>query len=444
MTQTIANVKELTALRNAVRAEKAKLSAEGHKQIRICMGASCIASGARKVRAALEKELVDRQMQQRVSIVGTGCLGPCSGGPVLMIDDVFYEKLRPQDAKEIVTEHLGRGRVVERLSHKRPDGRAVANAVDMDSSSVEEDRVGNCDLVDPRIEDYIARDGYQALANVLTRNDAEMVIETMRVSGLRGRGGAGFPTWRKWKFTREAAGEKKFVVCNADEGDPGAFMDRSVLEGDPHSVIEGMVIAAHTVGARMGYIYVRAEYPLAVERLKIALAQAKDRGLLGQNILGAHFDFDVEIRMGSGAFVCGEETALLTSIEGNRGEPRPRPPFPAVQGLWGKPTVLNNVETYANVPAIVLGGPCYAAHGTERIRARRSSPWPARQNSGLSRCPSACRYDLITTSAAAFPAARSSRRRIGSLRGASLSSTSTCRWITSRSPSWGRSWAPAA
>jgi NADH-quinone oxidoreductase subunit F len=391
MTKTIANVKELTALRNAVRAEKEKLAAAGHKQIRICLGASCIASGALKVQEALQAELSDRQLTKKVSIVGTGCLGPCSGGPALMIDDIFYENIRPQDVKDIVSEHLGRGRVVERLTHKRPDGRTVANAAEMDFFRRQKKVVlRNCGQIDPqRIEDYIARDGYQALANALAKGDPEAVIETMRVSGLRGRGGAGFPTWRKWKFTREAAGDKKFVVCNADEGDPGAFMDRSVLEGDPHSIVEGMAIAAHTVGARMGYIYVRAEYPLAVQRLKIALAQAKEAGLLGEKILGSKFDFDLEIRMGSGAFVCGEETALLTSIEGNRGEPRPRPPFPAVQGLWSKPTVLNNVETYANVPAILLnGGPWYAALGTERSKGTKVFALAGTiKNSGLVEVP---------------------------------------------------------
>jgi NADH-quinone oxidoreductase subunit F len=391
VTKAIANVKELTALRDEIRAEKARLSAEGHKQIRICLGASCIASGALKVKEALERELDNRQLQQQVSIVGTGCLGPCSGGPAVMIDQVFYEKLCPEDAKEIVGEHLARGRVVERLTHKRPDGRALANSADMDFFRRQKKIVlRNCGQIDPqRIEDYIAHDGYQALAKVLTQNSADTVIETMRVSGLRGRGGAGFPTWRKWKFTREAAGEQKYVVCNADEGDPGAFMDRSVLEGDPHSVLEGMAIAAHTIGAQMGYIYVRAEYPLAVQRLKIALAQAHDRGLLGKNILGTQFDFDLEIRMGSGAFVCGEETALLTSIEGNRGEPRPRPPFPAVQGLWGKPTVLNNVETYANVSAIVLqGGEWYASHGTERSKGTKVFALAGTiKNSGLVEVP---------------------------------------------------------
>jgi NADH-quinone oxidoreductase subunit F len=391
MTQIIASVQELTALRDAVRAEQAKQKAEGHKQIRICLGASCIASGALKVRAALESEIAERQMGQQVSIVGTGCLGPCSGGPAVMIDDVFYEHLAPQDAKDLVVEHLGRGRVVERLTHKRADGRALPNMNDMDFFKRQKKIVlRNCGSIDPqRIEDYIGRDGYQALGKVLAENNREAVIETMRVSGLRGRGGAGFHTWRKWKFTRDAAGDQKYVVCNADEGDPGAFMDRSVLEGDPHSVIEGMAVAAYTIGAQMGYVYVRAEYPLAVQRLKTALGQAKERGLLGKNILGLGFDFDIEIRMGSGAFVCGEETALLTSIEGNRGEPRPRPPFPAQQGLWGKPTVLNNVETYANVPAIIVnGGDWYASHGTERSKGTKVFALAgAIKNSGLVEVP---------------------------------------------------------
>jgi len=391
MTQPIANAKELTALRDAERAEEARRKAEGRKIIRVCLGASCIASGALKVRDAIEKELDDRAMRGNVSLVGVGCLGPCSGGPVVMIDDAFYEKVAPQDAKELVTEHLGRGRIVERLAHKRPDGRTVARAADMDFFRRQVKIVlHNCGTIDPqRIEDYIARDGYQALARVLEQNDPDAVIETVRASGLRGRGGAGFATWRKWKFTREAEGDVKYVVCNADEGDPGAFMNRSMLEGDPHSVMEGMMIAAHTIGAQRGFIYVRAEYPLAVERLKIALAQARERGLLGKNILGSGFDFDLEIRMGSGAFVCGEETALLTSIEGNRGEPRPRPPFPAISGLWHKPTVLNNVETYANVPGIILnGGAWYAAYGTQRSKGTKVFALAGTiKNSGLVEVP---------------------------------------------------------
>jgi NADH-quinone oxidoreductase subunit F len=374
MTRIIANSEELTALRNSVRAEQTRKAQAGHKQIRICMGAGCIASGADGVKTAIDEELTRRGLQDRVSVIGTGCLGPCSAGPVLCVDQVFYENVKPQDGTEIVAEHVANGRVVTRLTHRRADGRHVANAAEMDFFRRQKKIVlRNCGVVDPQqIDDYIARDGYQALANVLSSGDPHKVVETMRVSGLRGRGGAGFPTWRKWKLTREAKGEQKYAVCNADEGDPGAFMDRSVLEGDPHSVIEGMAIAGHTIGATMGYIYVRAEYPLAVARLKTAIAQAQEYGILGKNIFGSGFDFNLEIRMGSGAFVCGEETALMTSIEGNRGEPRPRPPFPANKGLWGKPTLLNNVETYANVPAIILnGGEWYAAHGTERSKGTK-------------------------------------------------------------------------
>lgn len=391
MTQVIANPGELTVLRDALCEKEAAASADGHLKIRVCLGASCIASGAEKIVKSLERELAERQLQDKVSIVGTGCMGPCSGGPVLMVGDVFYENIKPQDIKDIVVEHIGRGRVVEHLAHKRPDGRPVPNAAEMDFFKRQKKiLLRNCGQIDPqKIEDYIARDGYQALAGILQKNDAEDVIETMLTSGLRGRGGAGFPTWRKWKFTRDAKGDRKFVVCNADEGDPGAFMDRSILEGDPHCVIEGMVIAGFTVGAERGYIYVRAEYPLAVQRLKIALEQARQSGLLGKNILGTTFDFDLEIRMGSGAFVCGEETALLTSIEGNRGEPRPRPPFPAVQGLWDMPTVLNNVETYANVPAIIAnGGPWFAAQGTERSKGTKVFALAGTiKNSGLVEVP---------------------------------------------------------
>jgi NADH-quinone oxidoreductase subunit F len=391
MTQVIANVKQLCEVRDAVRAEKKQRAADGHKQILLCAGAGCIASGAMALRAALEAELAKRGLADKFSVVSTGCLGPCSAGPVIMIDDVFYEKLRPEDAVDIVGEHLVRKRVVERLTHKRPDGRGVPSVRDLDFFKRQTKIVlRNCGAIDPqKIEDYLARDGYQALARVITEKNADVVIETMRTSGLRGRGGAGFPTWRKWKFTREAPGDVKYVVCNADEGDPGAFMDRSVLEGDPHSVIEGMAIAAATIGARQGYIYVRAEYPLAVERLEIAIGQARQRGLLGKNILGTGFDFELELRKGSGAFVCGEETALMTSIEGCRGEPRPRPPFPALQGLWHKPTLLNNVETYANVPAIVAnGGAWYAAYGTERSKGTKVFALAGSiKNSGLVEVP---------------------------------------------------------
>ena len=332
-----------------------------------------------------------RDSTSKARICEVGCLGPCSGGPVVVVGDVFYEHLRWQDCAEIVREHLGKGVVVDRLTHRRPDGRHVSRLNEIDFFRRQTKIVlGRCGRIDPQqIDDYIGEDGYQALAKVLSDRSPESVLNELRVSGLRGRGGAGFPTWRKWDFTRKAAGDAKYVVCNADEGDPGAFMDRSILEGDPHAVIEGMAIAALTIGACRGFIYVRAEYPLAVERLKVALSQARERGLLGSNILGTGFQFDVELRMGSGAFVCGEETALLTSIEGNRGEPRPRPPFPAQRGLWGKPTLLNNVETYANVPTILLrGGAEYAQHGTHKSRGTKVFALAgAIKNSGLVEVP---------------------------------------------------------
>jgi len=374
MSEVIGSIEQLNAVRDAARAEQAARDEANHRRILLCAGAGCIASGATQVKEALQKELELRSIAHKVMIVETGCLGPCSAGPVLKIDDVLYEKVRPQDAPEIVAEHLIRHRVVHRLTHKRADGRPVASTQDIDFFKRQVKIVlRNCGSIDPqRIEEYIACDGYQALAKVLAVRDPEAVIETLRSSGLRGRGGAGFPTALKWRFTRQAAGDMKYVVCNADEGDPGAFMDRSVLEGDPHSVLEGMIIAGATVGASQGFLYVRAEYPLAVQRLTVALRQAEERGLLGKNIFNSGFDFKLEIRMGSGAFVCGEETALLTSIEGNRGEPRPRPPFPAQKGLWGKPTLLNNVETYANVPPILLhGGAWYAAYGTPKSKGTK-------------------------------------------------------------------------
>ncbi len=387
----IANVEALGRLRETLQAEQSNLAADGHRKIRLCMGASCIASGAERLRDALEQELVARGLARQVEIVETGCMGPCSGGPVLVIDDVFYEHVQPEDAEELVAEHLIKGSRVDRLTHRRPDGRSVPHAADIDFFKRQTKIVlRNCGQIDPRrIEDYIARDGYQALAKVLSDGGSEHALAELKTSGLRGRGGAGFPTWRKWKFTREAAGERKYVVCNADEGDPGAFMDRSVLEGDPHSIIEGMAIAARTIGASQGYVYVRAEYPLAVERLSHALAQAKEYGLLGKDILGTGFDFELEIRMGSGAFVCGEETALLRSIEGNRGEPCPRPPFPAQCGLWGKPTLLNNVETYANIAPILLnGGAWYAAFGAEGSHGTKVFALAgAIKNSGLVEVP---------------------------------------------------------
>ncbi len=346
---------------------------------------------ARRVQETLVEQLAAQGLTNKAEICEVGCLGPCSGGPVVVIGDVFYEHLRSQDCAEIVREHLGKGVVVDRLTHRRPDGRHVPRLNEIDFFRRQTKVVlDKCGRIDPqKIDDYIGDDGYRALAKVLTDRSSDNVLSELRKSGLRGRGGAGFPTWRKWDFTRKATDDVKYVVCNADEGDPGAFMDRSILEGDPHAVLEGMAIAAFTIGSRQGFIYVRAEYPLAVARLKVAIGQARERGLLGANILGSGFAFDIEIRMGSGAFVCGEETALLTSIEGNRGEPRPRPPFPAQRGLWGKPTLLNNVETYANVPRILwCGGADYARHGTEKSRGTKVFALAgAIKNSGLVEVP---------------------------------------------------------
>ena len=343
----------------------------------VCAGAGCVASGSLELSAALTEAVRQRGLAGEVKVVETGCLGPCAVGPVAVVypDGVFYQGIKPQDAVEIVEEHLLKGRVVERLVRKVPaTGQSVPEIDRIEFFRRQQKTVlRNCGVIDAgRIEEYIARDGYEALAKVLFELEPEEVIDVVKRSGLRGRGGAGFPTGLKWEFCRKARGDRKYVLCNADEGDPGAFMDRSVLEGDPHSVIEAMAIAGRAIGSSQGYVYVRAEYPLAVKRLSTALEQAKSLGLLGDDILGSGFDFELEIRMGSGAFVCGEETALMRSIEGHRGEPRPRPPFPAQQGLWGMPSLLNNVETYANIPAIILNGPeWFASFGTEKSKGTK-------------------------------------------------------------------------
>ena len=343
----------------------------------VCAGAGCVASGSLQVSAAIRDAIHENNLSGEAKVIETGCLGPCAAGPVAVIypDAVFYEHLRPEDAADIVAEHLVKGRPVERLLHKSiATAQIVPELKQMDFFRGQQRIVlRNCGLIDPaQIDEYIARDGYEALAKVLTEMTPEQVVDAVKKSGLRGRGGAGFPTGLKWSFCQKAESDTKYVLCNADEGDPGAFMDRSVLEGDPHSVIEAMAVAAYAIGASQGYVYVRAEYPLAVERLTTALGQARDYGLLGRDIMGTGFDFDLEIRMGSGAFVCGEETALMTSIEGKRGEPRPRPPFPAQKGLWGKPSLLNNVETYANIPPIILNGPeWFASFGTEKSKGTK-------------------------------------------------------------------------
>ena len=343
----------------------------------ICTGGGCIASGALAVSAAFTKELEDQGLGGEVAVIETGCLGPCAVGPVALVypDAVFYQNIKVEDVHEIVEEHLLKGRVVERLvSHAPGTDKTFAEMQDVEFFNRQVKIVlRNSGIIDPlKVEEYIAREGYQALAKVLTEMTPDHVVSEVLRSGLRGRGGAGFPTGLKWKFARQTESDVKYILCNADEGDPGAFMDRSVLEGDPHSLIEGMAIGAYAIGAHEGFVYLRAEYPLAVERLQYAIDQARDLGLLGKDIMGSGFDFDLEIRMGSGAFVCGEETALMRSIEGGRGEPRPRPPFPAVKGLWDKPSVLNNVETFANIAPIILkGAEWFASTGTEKSKGTK-------------------------------------------------------------------------
>jgi NADH-quinone oxidoreductase subunit F len=327
----------------------------------VCGGTSCAASGSGGLYEAMVEELATRGLEKEVQLIHTGCRGFCSMGPVMVIypEGIFYCQVQAADAPELVEETLVKGRVVERLTYKTPDSHeAVPFYEDVPFYSKQQRiTLRNCGIIDPEnIEEYIARDGYVALSKALGEMSSQDVIDTVRNSGLRGRGGAGFLTGLKWEFTARARNDKKYVVCNADEGDPGAFMDRSIIEGDPHSLIEGMTLCGYAVGADEGYIYCRAEYPLAIKRLNVAIAQAEEYGLLGDNILGTDFSFHLQVKEGAGAFVCGEETALLASIEGRRGEPRPRPPFPAVKGLWGKPTNLNNVKSYANVPQIIVHG----------------------------------------------------------------------------------------
>jgi len=344
----------------------------------ICGGTGCTSSGSLALKAALETELAAKGLTEEVKIVITGCFGLCALGPVMIVypDGTFYSMVKPEDIPEIVDEHLLKGRPVARLEyHEAGQTEAVASLSET-TFYKKQHRVAlrNCGVINPEnIEEYIARDGYAALGKVLTEMTPEGVIQTILDSGLRGRGGGGFPTGRKWDLARKLVqGGQKYVACNADEGDPGAFMDRSILEGDPHALIEAMAIAGYAIGADEGYVYVRAEYPIAVERLQIAINQAREYGLLGEDIFGTGFKFDMHIRLGAGAFVCGEETALMTSIEGNRGEPRPRPPFPAEKGLYGKPTVLNNVETYANIPQIILNGAdWFASMGTEKSKGTK-------------------------------------------------------------------------
>ena len=346
----------------------------------ICGGTGCTSSGSDKIQEAFHAELKATGLEDEVKIVRTGCFGLCAVGPVVIVypDGTFYSRVTSEDVAEIVSEHLLKGRPVKRLEYKDVD-EALAKRENVALSETtfykKQHRVAlrNCGLIDPEdINEYIAMGGYKALGKVLTEMTPDDVIKTVLDSGIRGRGGAGFPTGRKWMFAKASVSDKKYVVCNADEGDPGAFMDRSILEGDPHAVLEAMAIAGYAIGADEGYIYVRAEYPIAVHRLQIAIKQARENGLLGKDIFGTGFNFDITLRLGAGAFVCGEETALLTSIEGNRGEPRPRPPFPAVKGLFGKPTIVNNVETLANIAQIINNGAeWFASMGTERSKGTK-------------------------------------------------------------------------
>lgn len=343
----------------------------------VCRGTGCTASGAPSVMKAFKDELVKKGLDREVMLVETGCHGMCEMGPVVVVypEGAFYCRVMPEDVPEIVEEHLYKGRIVQRLLYTVPkDMEKVPYYKDIPFYSKQHRIVlSNCGYIDPeKIEEYIARDGYIALGKALLEMTPEKVLDEVKKSGLRGRGGAGFPTGLKWEFARKAPGNKKYVICNADEGDSGAFMDRSTLEGDPHSVIEGMALGAYAIGADEGYIYCRAEYPLAIKRLKIAIAQAEEMGLLGDNIMGTNFSFHLHLKEGAGAFVCGEETALMASIEGRRGMPRPRPPFPAQHGLWGKPTNINNVETWANVPKIILNGAdWFASMGTEKSKGTK-------------------------------------------------------------------------
>ena len=346
----------------------------------VCGGTGCTSSGSQAIIDKLADELKKNGLDGEIQIVRTGCFGLCALGPIMIVypEGTFYSMVTLDDVPEIVSEHLLKGRVVSRLVYNegaKKEEESVASSLNETSFYKKQKRVAlrNCGVINPEnIEEYIARDGYFALEKVLRTMTPDDVIKTILDSGLRGRGGGGFPTGRKWQFAKASVSDKKYVVCNADEGDPGAFMDRSILEGDPHALIEAMAIAGYAIGADEGWVYVRAEYPIAVKRLQIAIEQAREVGLLGEGIFGSDFNFDIHIRLGAGAFVCGEETALLTSIEGNRGEPRTRPPFPAVKGLWGQPTIVNNVETYANIAQIILNGPeWFASMGTETSKGTK-------------------------------------------------------------------------
>jgi NADH:ubiquinone oxidoreductase subunit F (NADH-binding)/(2Fe-2S) ferredoxin/NAD-dependent dihydropyrimidine dehydrogenase PreA subunit len=342
------------------------------RDVLICSGTACQSAGATELREALVAAISNHNVGEQVRLVETGCVGPCAKGPIVRImpEDTLYVQVRAEDAEELVREHLVRGRLLRRLLWTEETPRSS----DIPFFSRQREAVlANCGSIDPcRIEEYVERGGYDALRTALTEMTPEEVVDAVQRSGLRGRGGAGFPTGKKWALVREGPGEEKYVVCNADEGDPGAFMDRAIIEGDPHAVIEGMAIAARAVGAQKGYVYVRAEYPLAIARLRVAIHQARELRLLGDGLVGTSSSFDIEVRIGAGAFVCGEETALLASIEGRRGTPRPRPPFPSESGLWERPTLINNVETFANIPWIIRNGAeAFGSVGTEKSKGTK-------------------------------------------------------------------------
>jgi len=365
-----------------------------HKWIAVCMGTGCTSSASAELRKALREELEEHSLNGQVEVRRTGCFGFCEQGPIVVVypGETFYTRVKPSDVKAIIEDHVLGGRLVERLLYRDPATNAIAESWHKMGFYAKQKRIvlHNCGIIDPEnIDHFLARDGYRGLEKAVTELTPEQVIEVVSKSGLRGRGGAGFPTGRKWATARQAPGTSKYVICNADEGDPGAFMNRSLLEGDPHCMLEGLTIAGYAVGAKRGFVYVRAEYPLAVERIQKAIQASRERGLLGTNIFGSGFDFDIEVRLGAGAFVCGEETALMQSIEGRRGMPRPRPPYPAQKGLWGQPTTINNVETLAWVPLIIRHGwEWYTGIGTETSKGSKTFALTGKiNNTGLVEVP---------------------------------------------------------
>ncbi len=382
MIKSIADINKIRESKQAdlmirVKPDASPTKEGGKMHIMVCGGTGCTSSSSMKIIEGLERLIKINQLEDDIKVIKTGCFGLCAEGPIMMFypEHIMYTLVQPEDVNEIFESHIKNDTPVRRLLAGDKDAEKIENALENVDFFSKQKRVAlrNCGAINPEnIDEYIARDGYLALEKVLTKMEPEDVVDTIKESQLRGRGGGGFPTGVKWSFAASQQVAQKYVCCNADEGDPGAFMDRSVLEGDPHSVIEAMTIAGYAIGANQGYVYVRAEYPIAVERLTIAINQAREYGLLGKDIFGTGFDFNLDVRLGAGAFVCGEETALMTSVEGHRGEPRPRPPFPAVKGLFGQPTILNNVETYANIPMIILkGAEWFANIGTEKSKGTK-------------------------------------------------------------------------